>query len=65
MRPTRPIDVKQYVDGRLEGEGKPSPRGSDIFNYPDDNDATLGIDLARLPPGQQRPARGPFLRRDG
>ena len=22
-----PVEVKQYVDGRLEGEGKPSPRG--------------------------------------
>jgi len=34
---TRPLDVKQYVDGRLEGEGKPSQRGSDVFNYPNDN----------------------------
>jgi hypothetical protein len=39
---TRPIEVKQYVDGRLEGEGKPSQRGSDIFNYPRDNN-TQGI----------------------
>ena len=28
-----PVEVKQYVDGRLDGEGKPSPRGSDIFEY--------------------------------
>jgi hypothetical protein len=39
----RPIDVKQYVDGRLEGEGKPSPRGSDVFNYPNENNNTQGI----------------------
>jgi hypothetical protein len=38
---SRPIDVKQYVDGRLEGEGKPSPRVSDVFNYP--NDQTNGV----------------------
>lgn len=25
------MQVKQYVDGRLEGEGKPSPIGSEIF----------------------------------
>ena len=27
------FQVKQYVDGRLEGEGKPSPSGSDAFAY--------------------------------
>jgi ferric-dicitrate binding protein FerR (iron transport regulator) len=27
--------VKQYVDGRFEGEGKPSPPGSDIFRTVD------------------------------
>ncbi len=26
-----PLEVNQYVDGRLEGEGRPSPPGSDIF----------------------------------
>jgi len=26
------VEVKQYVDGRLEGEGKPSPPGSEIFS---------------------------------
>jgi hypothetical protein len=26
-----PLEVNQYVDGRLEGEGKPSPTGSEIF----------------------------------
>ncbi len=26
-----PVEVKQYVDGRLDGEGHPSPPGSDIF----------------------------------
>jgi len=25
------VEVKQYVDGRFEGEGKPSPPGSEIF----------------------------------
>jgi ferric-dicitrate binding protein FerR (iron transport regulator) len=28
---SRAMDVKQYVDGRLEGEGKSSPPGSDVF----------------------------------
>jgi hypothetical protein len=26
-----PLQVNLYVDGRLEGEGKPSPSGSDVF----------------------------------
>ncbi|HTD88638.1 MAG TPA: hypothetical protein VK850_18860, partial [Candidatus Binatia bacterium] len=25
-----PVEVKQYVDGRFEGEGKPSPPGTEI-----------------------------------
>jgi hypothetical protein len=29
--PQNPLEVNQYVDGRLEGEGKPSPPGSEIF----------------------------------
>jgi ferric-dicitrate binding protein FerR (iron transport regulator) len=29
------MDVKQYVDGRFEGEGKASPPGSDIFKTVD------------------------------
>jgi hypothetical protein len=29
---TTSMQVKQYVDGRLEGEGKPSPPGSKIFS---------------------------------
>src|SRR5207248_9216922 len=29
-----PMEVKQYVDGRLEGEGRPSPPGSDIIMSP-------------------------------
>jgi ferric-dicitrate binding protein FerR (iron transport regulator) len=32
-----PMEVKQYVDGRLDGESKPSPSGSDIF-YSSEND---------------------------
>jgi len=34
------MQVKQYVDGRLEGEGKPSPPGSEIFTKL--NSATSG-----------------------
>jgi ferric-dicitrate binding protein FerR (iron transport regulator) len=29
--PRGPMEVKQYVDGRFEGEGNPSPPGSDRF----------------------------------
>jgi ferric-dicitrate binding protein FerR (iron transport regulator) len=29
--PARPVECKQYVDGRLDGEGKPSTPGSEIF----------------------------------
>jgi hypothetical protein len=36
-----PMEVKQYVDGRLEGEGKPSPPGSDIFMSTDNNALTM------------------------
>jgi hypothetical protein len=35
--PNHPLEVNQYVDGRLEGEGKPSPPGSDIFMRTTDN----------------------------
>ena len=40
--PDRPIEVRQYVDGRLEGEGKPSPPGSDIFMKSTNAYATSG-----------------------
>jgi len=30
------MEVKQYVDGHLEGEGNLSPSGSDVFNSTDD-----------------------------
>jgi len=40
--PERPIEVRQYVDARLEGEGKPSPPGSDIFMRSPDASATSG-----------------------
>jgi hypothetical protein len=33
------MGVKQYVDGRFEGEGKPSPPGSDIFRTIDQQKA--------------------------
>jgi hypothetical protein len=32
-----PLEVNQYVDGRLEGEGKPSPPGSEIFTRAAEN----------------------------
>ena len=35
--PRTPMYVKQYVDGRLEGEGMPSRPGSDIFVYSSEN----------------------------
>jgi hypothetical protein len=35
--PSNPLKVNQYVDGRLEGEGKPSPPGSDIFSHSSEN----------------------------
>ena len=35
--PRGPIDVKEYVDGRLEAEGKRSQSGSDIFVYSSEN----------------------------
>jgi hypothetical protein len=34
------MDVKLYVDGKFEGECKPSPPGSDIFAYTSDNSAS-------------------------
>ena len=35
---TQAMEVKQYVDGRFEGEGNPSPPGSDIFTkFSDEN----------------------------
>jgi hypothetical protein len=38
--PKNPLEVNQYVDGRLEGEGKPSPPGSEIFNRITENTST-------------------------
>jgi hypothetical protein len=35
--PRGPLDVKQYVDGRLEGEARPSRTGSSVFLYSSDN----------------------------
>jgi ferric-dicitrate binding protein FerR (iron transport regulator) len=29
-QPDTPVEVKQYVDGRFEGEGKPSPPGTEV-----------------------------------
>ena len=36
------MEVKQYVDGRLEGEGHPSTPGSDIFMTTESSAATSG-----------------------
>ena len=38
--PDSTVEVRQYVDGRLEGEGRPSPPGSDIFMSTDNNALT-------------------------
>ena len=40
--PNRPIEVRQYVDGRLEGEGTPDKPGSDIFMKSKYANATSG-----------------------
>jgi hypothetical protein len=40
--PDRPIEVRQYVDGHLEGEGRPSTTGSDIFMKSSNAYATSG-----------------------
>lgn len=32
--PTAPLSVKQYVDGRLDGEGRPSPPGGAVSTEP-------------------------------
>jgi hypothetical protein len=40
--PDRPIEVRQYVDSRLEREDKPSTTGSDIFMKTSDAYATSG-----------------------
>jgi ferric-dicitrate binding protein FerR (iron transport regulator) len=34
--PEAPMEVKQYIDGRLEGQGKPDVSRSDIWNYSPD-----------------------------
>jgi hypothetical protein len=41
--PDHPLEVNQYVDGRLEGEGKPSPPGSDIFMRATDSASDDGL----------------------
>jgi ferric-dicitrate binding protein FerR (iron transport regulator) len=38
-----PVEVKQYVDGRFEGEGKPSPPGTEISEkFREQNASTIG-----------------------
>lgn len=38
-----PVEVKQYVDGRFEGEGKPSPPGTEVAEkFRDQNASTIG-----------------------
>jgi ferric-dicitrate binding protein FerR (iron transport regulator) len=41
-----PVDVKQYVDGRFEGEGKPSPPGTEISaKFSEEQTTALGDTL--------------------
>ena len=38
-----PVEVKEYVDGRFEGEGKPSPPGTEIAEkFREENATTIG-----------------------
>ena len=38
-----PVEVKQYVDGRFEGEGKPSPPGTEVSEkFREQNTSTIG-----------------------
>lgn len=53
----RPVEVKQYVDGRLEGEGRPSPPGSQFATEPNRTVADLlwlGCRLGDNGPRQDR-----------
>ena len=63
--PQRPIEVNQYVDGRLEGEGKSSTPGSDVFMYSNKSAPTTtepsGSVAALAPEGHV----GTIQRRDG
>jgi hypothetical protein len=37
-----PVEIKQYVDGRFEGEGKPSPPGTEVSaKFNEENTATV------------------------
>jgi hypothetical protein len=37
------VEVKQYVDGRFEGEGKPSPPGTEVSEkFREQNASTIG-----------------------
>jgi hypothetical protein len=37
------VEVKEYVDGRFEGEGKPSPPGTEISaKFREENATTIG-----------------------
>jgi hypothetical protein len=40
-----PVEVKQYVDGRFEGEGKPSPPGTQVSTRSRDENAALADTL--------------------
>lgn len=38
-----PVEVKEYVDGRFEGEGKPSPPGTEVSaKFREENATTIG-----------------------
>lgn len=53
----RPVEVKQYVDGRLEGEGRPSPPGGEFLTEPNpvvSNTLWLGCRLGDTGPKRDR-----------
>jgi hypothetical protein len=58
-----PIEVKQYVDGRFEGEGKPSPPGTEVAEkFREQNASSIGNTVwlgCRI--GNDGPRRGRFL----
>jgi hypothetical protein len=56
-----PVEVKEYVDGRFEGEGKPSPAGTEVAEkFREENTTAIGDNLwlgCRLGAGGPRKER--------
>jgi len=55
--PTAPLSAKQYVDGRLDGEGKPSPPGGAMSTEPNtvvSNTLWIGCRLGATGPRKDR-----------